>query len=73
MNNFYLQFKNLLINKYKGKEIWVPIEIKLPDGKIEEIKIKKENFIMLADEAVKSNMSIEQLIMEIFTEEEGEL
>jgi hypothetical protein len=73
MNNFYLQLKNLLINKYKGKEIWVPIEIKLPDGKIEEIKIKKENFIMLADEAVKSNMSIEQLIMEIFTEEEGEL
>jgi len=28
---------------------------------------------MLADEAVKSNMSIEQLIMEIFIEEEGEL
>jgi hypothetical protein len=73
MNNFYLQLKNLLINKYKDKEIWVLIEIKLPDGKIEEIKIKKENFIMLADEAVKSNMSIEQLIMEIFTEEEGEL
>jgi hypothetical protein len=73
MNNFYLQLKNFLINKYKDKEIWVPIEIKLPDGKIEEIKIKKENFIMLADEAVKSNMSIEQLIMEIFTEEEGEL
>jgi len=73
MNNFYLQLKNILINKYKDKEIWVPIEIKLPDGKIEEIKIKKENFIMLADEAVKSNMSIEQLIMEIFIEEEGEL
>ena len=68
MNNFYLQLKNSLINKYKDKEIWVPIKIKLPDGKIEEIKIKKENFIILADEAVKSNISIEQLIMEIFTE-----